>query len=218
MNRYIGVWEKPFYAFEISIGKARRLLQDSKNYDTRSLFEKINKKSRRHRVDLNFADPFINDLFFSSVYREQALVLCVTSFEIYLKRKRDALIDKMGEGHFSKGIKELKFQRLYDCEEFGKNIGVKIFEENERTSLDEPFQNRHIIIHNESLIDVKWTENLGKDPTIAELSQKIDLSYDFVSNTIQKIYTVIERSEERINQEFDIEGSSFPIFKSIRGD
>ena len=217
MNRYIGVWEKPFYAFEISIGKVKRLLQDSKNYDFSSLIEKFSRK-RGGAVSFNLADPLINDLLFSSVYREQALVSCVTSFEIYLRRKRDELIDKIGEGYFSKGIKELNFQRLYDCEEFGKIIEVKIFEGNERTSLDEPFQDRHIIIHNGSLIDVKWTENLGKDPTIAELRQKIDLSYDFVSNTIQKIYTVIARSEERINQKFDIEGSSFSIFKSIKED
>lgn len=158
MNRYNGVWEKPFYAFEISIGKAKRLLQDSKNYDFSSLIEKFSRK-RGGRVSFNLADPLINDLLFSSVYREQALVLCVTSFEIYLRRKRDELIDKIGEGYFSKGIKELNFQRLYDCEEFGKIIGVKIFEGNERTSLDEPFQDRHIIIHNASLIDVKWTKS-----------------------------------------------------------
>ena len=217
MNRYIGVWEKPFYAFEISIGKAKRLLQDSKNYDFSSLIKKFNRK-RGGAVSFNLVDSLTNDLLFSSVYREQALVLCVMSFEIYLRRKRDELIDKKKERYFSKGIKKLKFQSLNECQKFGEFIDVKIFEGNERKSLDEPFQDRHIIIHNGSLIDVKWTKNLGKSSTIAESRQKIDLSYDFVSNTIQKIYTVTARSEERINQEFNIEGSSFSIFKSIKED
>jgi hypothetical protein len=210
MNRYIGVWEKPFYTFEISIGKAKRLLQDSKNFDFSSLIEKFSRK-RGGAVSLNLADPLINDLLYSSVYREQALVLCVTSFEIYLRRKRDELIDKKGGTSFPRRIEGLKFQNLDECEEFEKIIGVQIFEGNERKSLDGPFQDRHIIIHNGSLIDVRWAEKLGKAPTIADLRQKIDLSYDFVSNTIQKIYIVIARSEERINQKFNIEDFDLPL-------
>ena len=217
MNRYIGIWEKPFYAFEISIGKAKRLLQDSKNYDFSSLIEKFSKK-RGGAVSLNLANPLINDLLFSSVYREQALVLCVTSFEIYLRRKRDELINKMGKTCFNPKIEKLNFQQLKGCEKFGKIIKIPIFEIDEQQSLKEPFQDRHIIIHNESLIDVTWTEKLDNPPILADSKQRIDLSYDFVSNTIQKIYTVIARSEERINQKFNIEGSSFSIFKGIRGD
>ena len=58
MNRYIGVWEKPFYAFEISIGKAKRLLQDSKNYDFSSLIKKFSRK-RGGAVSFNLADPLM---------------------------------------------------------------------------------------------------------------------------------------------------------------
>ena len=125
MNRYIGVWEKPFYAFEISIGKAKRLLQDSKNYDFSSLIKKFNRK-RGGAVSFNLADSLTNDLLFSSVYREQALVLCVTSFEIYLRRKRDELIDKKRERYFPTRIKKLNFQSLDECQEFEKIIGVRL--------------------------------------------------------------------------------------------
>lgn len=209
MSRYIGVWEQPFYAFEISIGKARRLLHDSKNYDIISLIADFSRKYP-YGADLDLDDSSTKDLLFSSVYREQALVLCVTSFEIYLKRKRGELINKKGLS-----IKELDFQKLDNCEEFGEIIKVQIFEGDERKSLEEPFADRHIIIHNGSIIDTRWTKRLGKPPTLASFQQRINLDYDLVSDTIKKIYTIVARAEKRINQKFNIQGS-FQIFKAVR--
>ena len=205
MKQLIGVWEKPYYTFELGIGKSIRLLNDSKGLEFNELFNNFIKK-HPGATDLNLFDPLINDLYFGMVYHEQALVLCVSSFEVYFKRKLDEIFEKLSEPK-QESLTKRNFQNLDDCKDFADTLKLASFGEDEKRLLKEPFQDRHIITHNGSLIDNKWVTQLDKPEILAEMNQKQSLTYDYVKQTIVDCHKIVTHIETEINEKYDIEGS-----------